>query len=137
MMLDRKGFLKATFGLLTTGLGAATVASCGSSSKCQSGAQAECTGSPGTGGSGAGGGGGGTCDDPTETIGSNHGHVLTVTAAEVRTGADVTYHIMGTSSHDHTVTITAAMFQSLVSGMTVSATSSSAGHTHSITVVCA
>ena len=127
MMLDRKGFLKATFGLLTTGLGAATIASCGSSS----------TGSPGTGGAGAGGGGGGTCDDPTETIGSNHGHVLTVTAAEVQAGADVTYHIMGTASHDHTVTITAAMFQTLVSGMTVSATSSSTGHTHGITVVCA
>ena len=134
MMLDRKGFLKATFGLLTAGLGAATVASCGS--KCESGAQASCNGSSGTGG-GGGGGGGGTCDDPTETIGSNHGHVLTVTAAEVRAGAEVTYHIMGTSSHDHTVTITAAMFQSLGSGMTVSATSSSTGHTHSVTVVCA
>jgi hypothetical protein len=135
MKLDRKGFLKAAFGLVTAGLGFAAVESCGS--KCDAGANASCGGG-GTGGSGAGGGGGAdTCDNPSETIGSNHGHLLTVAAADVSAAADVTYHIMGTSSHDHTVLISAAMFAKLAAGMPVSTTSSSAGHTHDITVVCA
>ena len=133
MKLDRKGFLKATFGLVTVGLGAAPLESCGS--KCE--ASASCTGSAGTGGSGAGGGGGKACDDPTETIGANHGHVLTVTAADVQAGVEVTYSIMGTATHDHSVKLTPQMFQQLLAGSTISTTSSTTGHSHPIMVVCA
>jgi hypothetical protein len=139
MKLDRKGFLKATFGLVTggIGLGVAAVVGCGGGSKCAVGISCDGTGGTtgGTGGSGAGA----ACDAhaPAGTIASNHGHVLTVTAAEVKAGAETTYHIMGTSAHDHTVVITAAMFAMLDAGQQVSTTSTSNGHSHGITVVCA
>ena len=75
------------------------------------------------------------------TIGSNHGHVLVVSKADVAAGQDITYHIMGAAAHDHTVLITAAMFQMLQQNNGVMSTSSNASagpaHTHPITVVCA
>ncbi len=78
------------------------------------------------------GGGGGGC---TETISGNHGHTLTVSAADVAAAADKTYDITGGAGHSHSVMITAAQFGMLASGMTVSVTSTSGGgHTHNVTV---
>lgn len=74
------------------------------------------------------------------TISSNHGHTITVTANDVASGADKTYDIMGTSGHSHSVTITGAQFQSLQSngnGSIMVTSTSSAGHTHDIVVLCA
>jgi len=79
----------------------------------------------------------GACS-PTATIGTNHGHTLVVSAADIAAAADKTYDIMGSSVHTHSVTLTAAHFASLAAGtmvMTVSTTGSA--HTHSITVRCA
>ena len=77
----------------------------------------------------------------TSTIGSNHGHVLMVTKADVAAAQDITYHIMGAAAHDHTVLVTAAMFQTLQQNNGVMMTSSQATagplHTHPIMVVCA
>lgn len=76
----------------------------------------------------------------TATISSNHGHVITVTANDVAAGADKSYDIMGTSGHTHTVMITGAQFQSLQSnanGSIMVTSSSNAGHTHDIVVLCA
>lgn len=73
-------------------------------------------------------------------IGSNHGHVLVVTSADVTAGVDKTYDITGSSDHSHMVTITAANFQRLQSNAngSVMVTSTSGGsHTHSITILCA
>lgn len=73
------------------------------------------------------------------SIGSNHGHELTVSKGDVNIGAAKTYNIAGSASHDHQVMISEANFASLKNNNTsiqVTSTSGS-GHTHSITVSCA
>lgn len=79
------------------------------------------------------------CDNGTDvTIGTNHGHELVVSAADVAAGAEKTYNIQGVSAHPHTVVLTAADFTALQQGQTVTVTSSNdAAHTHEVTVVCA
>ena len=72
------------------------------------------------------------------TIGSNHGHNLTVSTADVQAGAAKTYSIQGTSGHDHTVSLSAADFTQLQNNNTVTVSSTNDdGHTHSVTVRCA
>ncbi len=79
-----------------------------------------------------------TDNGTVSSIGSNHGHTLTVSVADVQSGAEKTYSIQGSSSHDHSVTLTAANFNSLQNNnsITVSSTNDD-GHTHSVTVRCA
>jgi hypothetical protein len=104
----------------------------------------------GCGGGGDDGGGGGqdatasakSCTDngTTTQISSNHGHVLTVSAADVSAGADKTYDIQGSAAHTHSVMVTAANFASLQSDPTSSVmitSSPGGGHTHQITILCA
>jgi hypothetical protein len=74
--------------------------------------------------------------DLAATIGSNHSHSLTVPAADIEIGVETTYDITGTASHSHEVTLTAAHFTSLKSGSSIQVTSTSSGHTHSVTVTC-
>lgn len=88
-------------------------------------------------------GGGGDIDAPpgtcalTETIGSNHGHTLTVSRDDVTLAAERTYDIQGSSQHAHSVTLTAAHFAMLAANQSVTVQSTSGGgHTHSVTVTC-
>jgi hypothetical protein len=78
----------------------------------------------------------GACS-PETTIASNHGHVLTVSAADVTAGQPRTYDIMGGAGHGHSVTLTAAHFQMLAQNQPVTVTSTVTLHSHSITVRCA
>ena len=72
------------------------------------------------------------------SIGSNHGHSLIVSKADVQSGAAKTYSIQGTSGHDHSVNLTAGNFTTLKSNANISVTSSNDdGHTHSVQVSCA
>jgi hypothetical protein len=83
---------------------------------------------------------GGDCstNGTSTSIGANHGHELTIPAADVDAGAEKTYNIQGSGGHNHTVTITAAQFTSLQNNEGVSVSSSSASsHAHTITVNCA
>ena len=76
----------------------------------------------------------------TTMIASNHGHVIVVTAADVTSGADKTYDIMGTADHTHSVTITAADFaklQSNANGTVMEVSTVGNAHMHEITVICA
>ena len=83
---------------------------------------------------GGGNGGGGGCGTSFDT---NHGHVLTVSQADVDAGADKTYSIQGTSPHTHEVSLTAAQFAALKSGKSVSVQSTTvAAHEHNITITC-
>jgi hypothetical protein len=76
-----------------------------------------------------------TCKPPV--ISANHGHKLTVPAADVTAGVAKTYSIQGASGHDHLVIITAAQFAQLGAGHAITvASTNSAGHTHSVTVTC-
>ena len=72
------------------------------------------------------------------SIGGNHGHSLTVSKADVQSGAAKTYSIQGTSGHNHSVNLTAANFTALKSNSNISVTSSNDDdHTHSVQVSCA
>jgi hypothetical protein len=77
------------------------------------------------------------CASTGATIANNHGHAITVTAAEANAGVDKTYQIEGGADHPHTVLITAANFATLrVAGTVMVGSSEDAGHTHVVTVTC-
>ena len=72
------------------------------------------------------------------SIGSNHGHSLTVSKTDVADGADKTYAIGGSAGHDHNVTITVADFTTLKNNKSIQVSSTSgSGHTHDVAVSCA
>ena len=72
--------------------------------------------------------------DETGTVSANHGHVATVTAAQLAGGAAVTLQIRGSASHPHSVDLSAAEVQSIAAGQQVSQFSSNEdGHAHSVT----
>lgn len=105
------------------------------------GGSATTGGAPGTGGTTATGGapgtGGGAPAGCTETIATNHGHVLEVSVDDVNAGVEKVYDITGSSMHSHSVTIGAADFALLAQGMPVMVVSSTGGmHTHNVTVTC-
>ncbi len=78
-----------------------------------------------------------TCT-PSIEIDSNHGHAMTVSAADVAAGIAKSYNIKGASGHAHAVTVTAAMFATLRSAGTVIAASTEVSfHTHDVTINCA
>lgn len=71
-------------------------------------------------------------------IGANHGHTMTVPAADIVAGVEKTYQIQGASAHPHTVTISAAQFTMLQANTTIMVVSSNdSAHTHTVTVSCA
>ncbi len=120
MSMSRKQFLRTIVGAGIGVAGVATLAACGGDDGGPADAPA-----------------GGSCTTPTATIGSNHGHTLTVTKAEVTAAAAKSYDIMGTATHTHSVMVSAANFATLATGGTVTITSSSSGHTHDVVVMCA
>ena len=72
------------------------------------------------------------------SIGSNHGHSLTVSKGDVENAIEKTYPIQGGASHNHDVTITTADFDLLKNNNSIQVASTSGdGHTHSVSVSCA
>ena len=72
------------------------------------------------------------------SIGTNHGHSLTVSKTDVSNGVDKTYAIGGSAGHDHNVIISAANFTTLKNNNSIQLSSTSGdGHTHNISVSCA
>lgn len=123
--MDRKTFLKKSAGAMLIAIPAYSFIGCSSSDDSDDG------------GGGQGGGDKNCLDNGTSSsIGSNHGHSLTVSKADVTAGTEKTYNIQGSSGHPHTVT--AVNFTALKGNNSISVTSSAdAGHTHSVTVSCA
>ena len=75
-----------------------------------------------------------TCSD---MIAGNHGHELTVDAADLDGTMTKVYDIRGSAGHTHSVTLTVANLQSLKSGTAVTVTSSDEpGHSHAISISC-
>jgi hypothetical protein len=131
MKLDRKEFIRTALVMAGAGFGLTRLAGCG-------GGDAPPGNSTGTAGTGGGVTNACATHDPVETIAANHGHVLTVTAADAAAGQLKMYSIKGTAAHDHSVTVSPQMFTTLNAGQTVTTTSTNgAGHTHGITIVCA
>ena len=122
MTMTRKEFLGSLFGAAAGGL---VLAACGGDDG--GGAQADAAASKSC-----------TMNGTTVNIETNHGHVLTVSKADVTAAVDKTYDIMGTSAHTHSVTVTAADFAKLAQNMSVSLTSTSGGaHTHGVLIMWA
>jgi len=72
--------------------------------------------------------------DKTAVIGSNHGHVGTITGAQLTAGGVLSLNIQGTAAHSHTVDLTAADMTSIAANQKVSKESSTDnGHSHSVT----
>ena len=97
------------------------------------------TGGTATGGAGTGGAGGDVCSsDITVTSSGNHQHTLTVTAAQIAAGTEVTITTSsdGQGPHDHEVTITAAHFTALKNGEHVTITGCDF-HFHEYVLSCA
>lgn len=96
------------------------------------------TGGTGTGTGGTGGGSMSCANGAPASISRNHGHSLTVSAADIRGAQAHMYSIRGTSDHDHQVSLTAAQVASLAAGQSVIVTSTRGdGHTHQVTLRCA
>jgi hypothetical protein len=71
--------------------------------------------------------------DANGAIGSNHGHVAVITAAQLGAGGSLDLDIRGTSSHTHTVSLSAAEIASVRGGQQVQKESSASPHTHTVT----
>src|SRR5262245_33642236 len=100
-------------------------------------------GGDGYGGGGGGGGGGGrggggmSCGASGSAIAGNHGHVLSIPAADLTSSTNMTYGITGTADHPHSVTFTPAQLQALAAGQSVMVTSTTnASHDHLVTARC-
>ena len=124
--MDRKTFIQKTLGAMLVAIPMYSISSCSSS---DDGGTPDPDPNPN-----------GNClgNGTTVGIGTNHGHTLVVSKADIDAGAEKTYSIQGSSGHNHDVTLTAANFTSLKNNSAISVTSSSDNdHTHSVAVSCA
>ena len=72
--------------------------------------------------------------DKQGAISANHGHIATITGAQLSSPTSITLHIMGGATHDHTVDLTAAEVTSIGTNATVSKTSTTDNaHSHTVT----
>jgi hypothetical protein len=76
-----------------------------------------------------------TVADVPGVVSANHGHQITVTAAQITAGTGlVDVDIQGTATHDHKVSVTQANLATLKSRQPVSVTSTTdSGHSHTVT----
>ena len=120
MSLTRKEFLSTVMNAAAGAAGAALLVACGGSSDDDDT--------------------GGNClmAGASANISGNHGHTLSVSAADIMRGTAATYDITGSATdHGHMVTISVGAFAMLAnneSAMTVS--TSGGGHTHNIMITC-
>jgi hypothetical protein len=72
--------------------------------------------------------------DVSGSISANHGHVATVTAAQITARNSVVLDIRGTADHTHSVELSAEEVSQIGSGQRVSAVSAMEdGHDHTVT----
>src|SRR5690242_3866591 len=107
--IDRWEFLQLAGGILGAGV-ATAAAACGGDDTTAPGASASCNAS-----------------SPSATIASNHGHMMTVTGADVTAGATKMYNIQGSAPHSHSVTISDVKFRDLMGGKSIQAESTPGG----------
>ena len=81
-----------------------------------------------------GGGSGGTSTDVNGVVSANHGHVATITGAQITAAGALSLNIMGNATHPHTVNLTAPQVQQIAARQQVAVTSTTdAGHDHTVT----
>jgi hypothetical protein len=72
--------------------------------------------------------------DRTGTVETNHGHVATITAAQLTAGMALTLNIQGTAPHPHTVSLTPNEVTQISGGARVAKVSSTdQAHSHMVT----
>ena len=114
--MDRRTFVKNA-GLVTTWLGISVVVQACSSD--------DDPGAPA----------GGTPGDVAGVIGSNHGHAVTITEAQITAGGAVHLTMSG-GTHVHTVDLTSGQAGEIGAGDPVTVTSSSdSGHDHGVSFI--
>jgi hypothetical protein len=85
----------------------------------------------------------GTLSCSATAIVGNHGHSLTIPAADTNSMVSMTYNIQGISDHNHMVTLTPAQLAQIkvMSSVTITSTFGSSAnfpnHQHDVTVNCA
>ena len=80
------------------------------------------------------------CESPTEpspvdvtgAIDSNHGHLVTITAAQLRAGGALELDIKGSAGHTHTVSLSTVDLALIRNGGRVERESTGTRHTHVI-----
>src|SRR3954471_24571970 len=78
-----------------------------------------------------------SCGATGGQIAGNHGHVLTIAAADLDSTTTMTYDIHGAASPGHSVSFTPAQLQALKAGQPVVVTSTTdSQHSHVVTADC-
>jgi hypothetical protein len=122
--ISRREFNQASMTALFVGM-SVWVGACGSGNDTNN----SVTSPTPTGGSPAG-----TSADKAGAVGSNHGHVATITSAQQQASGAATLNIRGTANHDHTVDLSAGEVAQIAAVTRVTKNSSSdSGHSHSVT----
>lgn len=130
MTITRKAFLGAAASTAVLLLQA-----CGGGDDDDSGAPAP---APGPGPAPAPGPAPQQCGSTGGAIAGNHGHALTIAAADLDSPTNRTYDITGQADHPHSVTFTPAQLQALKAGQSVTVQSTTnAFHEHAVTAICA
>lgn len=71
------------------------------------------------------------------TFSANHGHILTIPAADMTSTVTKTYSVQGTGGHDHQVTLSPGQIAQLRAGGAISvSTTFDAGHAHMMSGGC-
>ena len=77
---------------------------------------------------------GGGNGDVSGTVSANHGHIATVTAADITAAGMVSLNIMGNATHPHTVSLSASQVQQIGARQRVAVSSTTNdGHDHTVT----
>jgi hypothetical protein len=72
--------------------------------------------------------------DISGTISNNHGHVATITSAQLTAANALALDIRGSASHSHTVELTATQIKDIAGGTRVAMESTTeSGHQHTVT----
>jgi hypothetical protein len=83
---------------------------------------------------GGGGGGTTTTQDVSGVVSANHGHIATVTSAQITAANEVTLNIQGNATHNHVVSLTADQIRSIAARTQVAVMSTTdSGHNHMVT----
>ena len=83
-----------------------------------------------------------SCGSSDSQITGNHGHLLTVPAADLTSTVAMTYSIMGSATHDHSLILSPSDLAQLNAGGTVTVESSMTDaapfgpHSYGVTVTC-
>jgi hypothetical protein len=71
--------------------------------------------------------------DQNGVIANNHGHVATITSAQLTAANGVLLNLQGTASHNHTLELSAGEVAQIRDGRTVARECAGASHTHMVT----